>query len=205
MSKTKSAFIKIFYLLLFLFFGVSAVYASNHQPALDTGPSAGSIGSANCDLCGFCSGTPIDEAPTDWKKCAQCLYPDVYGGKDSVPDQPDGATLRINPQNNEPPAPRKGAIYTFLGCINTNIGSFQDEGAAVSVTAALLNIIFKLAGVLSFIYLVYAGFLILTSQGNPEKLRQGKRTLIRSLIGLGISLAAVFIISLITSFLGIEL
>ncbi len=205
MSKTKSAFIKIFYLLLFLFFSVSVVFSANHQPALNPDPSAGSIGSANCDLCGFCSGTAVDEIPADWQKCAQCLYPEVYGGKDNVPDQPDGATLRINPQNNEPPPPRKGAIYTFLGCINTNIGSFQDEGAAVSVTTALLNIIFKLAGVLSFIYLVYGGFFVLTSQGNPEKLRQGKRIVIRALIGLGISLAAVFIINLITGFLGIEL
>ncbi|GIW62734.1 MAG: hypothetical protein KatS3mg090_0560 [Patescibacteria group bacterium] len=190
----KNLSVYIFYLFLSLlscFFILTAVFAqedtnnANNQPNLQ----------ATCDLCGFCLNQNPEDIPSDWKSCAQCLYPDLYGG--NVPDQPDGKTLITDPNTKEPPARKKGAVYTFLGCINTNLDSFQEAGAAVDVVSSILNVIFKLVGAAAFVYLVYGGFVILTSSGNPEKISYGKRIIIRSLIGIFIALSAVFIVGLI--------
>ena len=59
--------------------------------------------------------------------------------------------------------------------------------------------IFSLAGGLAFIYLMYGGFIILTSQADPEKLNYGKRLLYGAGVGLIITIGSVFIVNFVGS------
>jgi hypothetical protein len=143
---------------------------------------------ATCDLCGYCQGK---SAPSNWEQCRACLYPEANSSPEA------GDTLKIDPETNNPPTPALGRWYTFLGCINTNLGSFEQEGAAGSVVQILLNIIFSFVGAASLISLLYGAFVILTSQNNPEKINLGKRIIFGAIAGLIFAIAAVFLVSFI--------
>ena len=143
---------------------------------------------ATCDLCGYCLGkTP----PANWESCRACLYPQANSNPET------GDTLKIDPEANIPPTPALGRWYTFLGCFNTNLGSFEQQGAAGSVVNTLLKIIFSFVGGASLISLLYGAFILLTSQNNPEKINQGKRIVIGAIVGLIFAIFAVFLIGFI--------
>jgi len=143
---------------------------------------------ASCDLCGYCQGkTP----PQNWEKCRACIYPNASS-------QPEvGDTLKVDPQTNLPPTPYPGRWYTFLGCISTNLGNFEQPGAAASVAQLLLNIIFSFVGGASLLSLLYGAFILLTSQSNPEKINQGKRIIFGAIAGLIFAFSAVFLVNFI--------
>ena len=143
---------------------------------------------ATCDLCGYCLGK---KPPSNWESCRACLYPQANSNPEA------GDTLKINPETNIPPTPALGRWYTFLGCINTNLGSFEQQGAAGSVVNTLLKIISSFVGGASLISLLYGAFIILTSQNNPEKINQGKRIVIGAIVGLTFAIFAVFLVGFI--------
>ena len=146
---------------------------------------------ATCDACGYCL---TKQAPADWEKCRQCLYPSA------PPNHPESnETLKIDPTINLPPTTYPGHAYTGIGCVKTNLGSFESEGAAKSLIQVLLNFIFSIVGALSFIYLIYGAFFVTTSRGDPEKLNEGKRIILGAAIGLMFSLFAVLIIKIIAT------
>lgn len=157
---------------------------------------------ATCDLCGLCqdidSSNPLAApvlrpTPGNWVNCRNCLYPSLTNSPAESLD-----TLKVD-DNNQPIAPAKGRWYTGLGCINTNLASFQEQGAAGSVIQTLLNIIFGVAGSVAFLYIIYGSFLVLTSQADPEKLNQGKKVLMGAIVGLIFCLGSVFLVNLIGS------
>lgn len=59
-----------------------------------------------------------------------------------------------------------------------------------SIIANLINITLGFLGIISIIIIMYAGFLWMTSNGNPDKINKAKHTLISGLIGLIIILSA---------------
>jgi hypothetical protein len=147
----------------------------------------------NCDACGFCpSVTPV---PATWEQCRACLYPNAS----SDPLLKD--TLRVT--NNTPPTTAPGRMFTQLGCIKSDLGSFQDEGAAASVTQAILNLIWRAVGILALLYLIYGASIILTSQDNPERLDRGKKIVWGAIIGALFVIGSTFIIKLLIQVLGI--
>ena len=167
----------LIFLLLFFVFLIPSLVRSQERLAV-------------CDLCGYCQNQP---PPSNWKSCAQCLYPNISNFDDPSTNE----TLIIDPQTNLPPTPAPGRWYTFLGCINTNLGSFEQEGAAASVTQLFLNIIFSLVGGAALISLLYGAFVLLTSQNNPEKINQGKRIIVGAVAGLIFAVSAVFLVNFI--------
>jgi len=170
-------FMKRFLLIFLLFFFISfPVFAQQPERF------------ATCDLCGYCLGaTP----PSNWESCRACLYPNASSNPES------NETLKIDPETNIPPTPVTGRSYTFFGCINTNLGSFEEEGAAATVVKTFLNIIFALVGGASLISLLYGAFILLTSQNNPEKINQGKRIIFGAIVGLIFTISAVFLVGFI--------
>jgi hypothetical protein len=138
---------------------------------------------ASCDLCGYCQGKA---PPQNWEKCRACLYPNASSQDD---------TLKVDPETNLPPTPYPGRWYTFLGCISTNLGSFESPGATASVVQLLLNIIFSFVGGASLLSLLYGAFILLTSQNNPEKINQGKRIVFGAIAGLIFTFLAVFLVN----------
>ncbi len=74
----------------------------------------------------------------------------------------------------------KGDITTTLGTIPCSPGGF---------TTALYGIGLGLIGSVSLLYIVYGGYLILTSQGNPEQLNKGKSYILYAIIGVVVAVA----------------
>lgn len=157
---------------------------------------------AACDLCGYCwqltPTPPFRNPPSNWESCRNCLY--------SFPGAPaeSNVTLKINedgaaPPIDIPPTPLPGRMYTQLGCLGTNLGGFQQEGAAAGVVQALLNVVFSIVGGIGFLTLIYASFIIMTSQSSPERMNYGKKLIVGAIVGIVFSLSAVFIINLLAS------
>jgi len=142
---------------------------------------------AACDLCGYC---PPNTLPSSWEKCRQCLYPDAS----TDPSAQD--TLKVDADTNQAISPYPGRQYTFLGCISTEAG-FSQEGGVSSVTQKLLNIVFSLAGGITFLYFLYGSFVIAASQSDPERLNYGKRVVWGAIIGLVFCLTSVLIVNFI--------
>ncbi len=146
---------------------------------------------AACDSCGYC---PPNPPPASWETCRQCIYP----GSSADPQTKD--TLKITDSDaNSLPTPYPGRQYTMLGCVGTNLGGFQKEGAAASVVQVILNIVFSLVGGIALLSLLYGAFIIMTSQNNPERLNFGKRIVYGAIIGAVFTISSVFIINLLAS------
>lgn len=63
----------------------------------------------------------------------------------------------------------------------------------------IITVISGLAGLVATVFIVIGGFGYITSSGNPEHLDRAKRTLLWSLIGLAIVIAAFVISNIIVS------
>jgi hypothetical protein len=145
---------------------------------------------ATCDQCGYCPPSP---PPGNWVKCVQCLYEGID------PNPASRRTLLIDPNSNLPPTPIPGRAYTMIGCVRTNLGSFQQEGAAASIVQVFLDLIFKIIGGVALLYLLYGASIIMTSQANPERINYGKRVVMGAIIGVIFSVTAVFLVNFIAS------
>lgn len=162
----------------------------DNPPTVTTAPTV-PAGTENryaaCDLCGYC---PPNDPPESWESCRACIYPDASG------DPAAGDTLRVI--DNVAPTPASGNMYTMIGCINTGVG-FTDQSGQANVVQVILSILFSIAGGIALLYLLYAAFLILTSQSDPERLNYGKRLAGGAVAGLIFCLFAVFLVNLIGS------
>jgi Type IV secretion system pilin len=63
------------------------------------------------------------------------------------------------------------------------------------IVAAIIEILIRVAGLAAFIYLIYGGFMYLTSSGNSEQVGKAGTTLLNAAIGLGIAISATAIIN----------
>lgn len=67
----------------------------------------------------------------------------------------------------------------------------------------ILQIIFQLAAYITVGFLIYGGFVYLTSAGRSAKIERGREMIINSVIGLGISLVAIVVVSFVGRSLGL--
>jgi len=88
--------------------------------------------------------------------------------------------------------PGETGIDTAIGCIPILA---DDNGAAFY--GFLLKWAIGIAGGIAFLLIVYAGFMVMTSSGNPERLKAGQELLTSAVSGLVLLILSVFILSLI--------
>jgi hypothetical protein len=170
---------------------------------------AGSYDVADCDeLCldpdhiqepyiyGLC--VPRDEWPSN------CIRPggDPYGVEDCttpagdcaccdeyIPSSPPPpATPTPGPPGKDPLCP-DGGINTAIGCIPFN-NITQFSGFFLRWTLGI-------GGGIAFVLIIFAGFMITTSAGNPQKIQAGKELLTAAIAGLALIIFSVFILELI--------
>lgn len=67
------------------------------------------------------------------------------------------------------------------------------------VVAAVIEILIRLAGLVAFVFLIYGGFMYLTSSGNAESISKAGSTLLNAAIGLGIAVSATAFINFFAS------
>ena len=63
---------------------------------------------------------------------------------------------------------------------------------------SIIKVLASLAGLVAAGFFVFGGFTYITSSGNPEHLDRAKRTLLFSAVGLGITLGAFVLSSIVT-------
>lgn len=166
-------------------------------------PSSAVTRYATCDACGLCPAVVNGESPTctvdfipgDWDKCVDCLYPNL-----TDPDPAECKTLQITDDNSPLNPVTPGRQYTMLGCITSGAQvGFNNGTGASSFVQKLLDVIFGLSGALAFLYLMYGGYIFLTSQADAEKLNYGRRLITGAIVGLIVTLGSVFVVNLIGS------
>jgi hypothetical protein len=93
----------------------------------------------------------------------------------------------------------RGGLYSALGCIHfDNFSGFISN----SVLLPLLS----LGGIVTLICIIYAAFILMTSSGDPEKIKKAKELLTSCLIGLIFVILSIFILKFITGdLLGIKM
>ena len=79
-------------------------------------------------------------------------------------------------------------VYSAIGCIPVG-----DEN---SFGIFLINWGLGIGGGIAFLLIVYAGFIIITSSGNPQRLQSGKELLMAAMSGVLLLIFAVFILRL---------
>ena len=75
------------------------------------------------------------------------------------------------------------------------------------ISTIIMNVVYDLMAVASLValgYIIYAGYQIVLSNGDPSKYAKGKKTLSAAVIGLVICLAALAIVTFVADTLMIE-
>ena len=73
-----------------------------------------------------------------------------------------------------------------------------DWGLAIPrIGLAVVEILLRIAGLVAVVYVVMGGFKYMTSQGEPENLKQAQGTIINALIGLVIAMLATAVVNVI--------
>lgn len=67
------------------------------------------------------------------------------------------------------------------------------------VVSQIIKLMLGVVGILFFAYSVYAGYLILSSSGDEEKIKKGKSTLKTGVLGLFIAMSAYSILTLVSN------
>lgn len=137
-------------------------------------------------LSGICCDSPVECStanPADYN------YPthDTTGTEVTLPSAP--------PKKNSDPTCEGGkGIDTAIGCINV-----------LDSPEAFLGDILKWAvgvgGGIAFLLIIYASFMIMTSAGNPERLKAGQELLTSAISGLILLIFSIFILK----FIGVDI
>ena len=97
-----------------------------------------------------------------------------------------------------------GGSKGLLGCS----GIYCNEAGFCGIVQVILNVISFGISIAFFvllpIFLTWGGIVILTSQGNPGKLGEGKKILTGTLVGVLITLGGYLILQTFTSFLNLN-
>ncbi|MFA6005521.1 MAG: hypothetical protein WC775_03470 [Patescibacteria group bacterium] len=160
MRKLFATFLLLF-TIYYLLSTISSVHAADPVPTPEQ---------TTCDLCGKCTDIYLNVQPTpsNWSKCAACLYP------------PSSDTLRTSPNADK--------AFTVLGCIQTSSGGF---------TSFFVNLFTSLMVGVSFLGIVFGAIKVMLARGDRDALIEGKRYVYGSLLALFVVLFAVFIVKLI--------
>lgn len=79
-------------------------------------------------------------------------------------------------------------VWTALGCIQTSPGG---------LFSSVLPVFIGFAGGLAFLLILFGGFQILVSAGNPEQLNEGRELVSSAVAGLLLIIFSVFLLKLI--------
>lgn len=170
----------IFLLLFLQTFSQKTVFAQG-QPGVQCWNNLGGFCSPLSGCVGF-----TDLGPSDcmfgWR-C--CLRPGAATPTPTPVPRGAGSTTC------DVPGSRRGSndgVSTALGCVPTNTTEF---------VGWVLSKVIGLAGGIAFLLIIYAGFLVITSHGDPEKLNNGKEIIVSTLAGLLMIVFSVILLHII--------
>lgn len=122
-----------------------------------------------------CTTAAINTKPKDWDPLTEGL-PWQKGTNEPI-------------KNGSEMCPDQESINTAIGCIPV-----KNTNAFVSF---ILRWAIGIGGGIAFLLILYSGFMIMTSQGNPERLKAGQELLTSALAGLIMLIFSAFILKII--------
>lgn len=80
----------------------------------------------------------------------------------------------------------------------------RDIGIFVMLGINVARYLFGIVGALALLFFIYGGFILILSQGNPEKIQKGTGAIIAAIIGLAIVFAAYVLVNFLGETVGIR-
>jgi len=97
-------------------------------------------------------------------------------------------------------------MYSICPTSNNSVSAANSEQAIcclLDTIVSVTNWIFYVLTMIVTIMVIYGGFNIVTSSGDPKKMETGRKILTFALIGLALALLAKFLPSIVKFFLGL--
>lgn len=98
---------------------------------------------------------------------------------------------------------RESTPLDFSSLESVSVPKFAG-GSIGNIVSELLKYLFPFAGLLLLLYLLFGGFSLMTSGGDPKAVQSAKGKITNALIGFIIVFAAYWIVQIIGTILGIE-
>ena len=95
-----------------------------------------------------------------------------------------------------PPGSKNPGAANIAAC---NIDPDHKGDDLISDTNKIINVVIGVLGVVAVVVVIYGGFLFLTAQGDPGKIKKGKDSITWGIIGLIIALLSWSIINFVLS------
>lgn len=84
--------------------------------------------------------------------------------------------------------------HKFNNVCDVQFGSFRDVWA---IAAAGFEILLRLGALIAAGFIIFGAIKLAMSQGEPDRIKSGKETIINAVVGLVIAILASFIVSII--------
>jgi hypothetical protein len=81
------------------------------------------------------------------------------------------------------------------GFFSTKFGT--EFGGPDGIIVRVIQVLLGFAGLIALVYIILGGFQMVTSQGNDETIKKGKKTLTNAIIGLVIILLSYIIVTIV--------
>lgn len=94
---------------------------------------------------------------------------------------------------------------TFFGENAINSPEYMGEGGFTTLLSSILPTVYIVASFLLFIYILVAGFLIISGGGDEKKTDTGKQALTNAIIGFAIIFTSYWLIQIIEVITGIPI
>lgn len=172
---------------------LSIFFISTGTNPVKAGPACESIG-------GACVNLPCPPTTRDWgkKDCGGILETccvNVFQNDNPSPIPEVNVPVPNDSKSNILCDNEKG-ISTAIGCIPV-LGS----GGMNDFLAFILRWATGIGSGIAFVLMLYSGFMIMTSQGNPERMQAGRELLTSAISGLLLIIFSIFILK----FIGIDI
>ncbi len=128
-----------------------------------------------------------------------------YGTTGRTGSQPTGQTPPII----APPTDKTSTSTASVGYVNkTDFDNplallfnplFDDVTRPEAIVVRIINILLFLAASIAVLFIILGGFMMVTSAGNEDRVKQGKKTLIYAVAGLIVTLLSLTIVAIIQS------
>jgi hypothetical protein len=79
-----------------------------------------------------------------------------------------------------------------------------EQGTIGSIVSEFIKYLFPLAGILLLLYLIFGGFSLMTSGGDPKAVQSAKSKITNALVGFIIVFVSYWIVQILGTVLGIE-
>jgi hypothetical protein len=103
---------------------------------------------------------------------------------------------------------QKAYAQNLGGKIGGEVGELEGNETIDSVDGlveAIVDIAVPVAILCLVVLVVYAGYMLISSQGNPDKLKEGREVLTNAIIGFFIVVLSVVILLLLSNTLGLNI